>query len=352
MIERLPPLIDVHVHMRQPGGEHKETWETGTAAALAGGISTVLAMPNTSPGVVDEATLQMALASADEGARCDYAQYLGAALDNAAEAASLAPRAAGLKMYLGQTFGDLRLDDERAWREHLEAWPEDSVVAVHAEGNTLATVLSLAAAAERPIHICHVATGHDIGLIAAVRDKGQRVTCEAAPHHLFLDRTNAPSGGRAEVRPRLGSPEDRQALWDHLEIIDCFATDHAPHLLAEKDASDPPPGFPGLEEMLPLLVTAVHSGMLTMEDLVARLHHNPMRIYGIEPPPDTWTEIDVDAMWDIGPGFSKAGWTPYEGLPVRGKVTRVVLRGVTAFEDGDVVAAPGSGRDITTEGDR
>lgn len=343
---RLPPLIDVHVHMREPGGEHKETWDTGTAAALAGGITTVLAMPNTTPAVVDGPTLDTALEAAARGARCDYAHYVGASLDNAATVASLAPRAAGIKLYLNQTFGDLRLDDEEAWAAHLEAWPIDSVVAVHAEGGTLESLLALADWAERPVHICHVATAHDIGLIAAAKQRGQAVTCETTPHHLFLDVTNAPPGSRAEVRPRLGTPTDRRALWAHLEIIDCFATDHAPHTLQEKDGSDPPPGFPGVEQMLPLLLTAVHDGLLDIDDVVSRLSTNPFRIWGLDMPEDTRVEVDPDAVWEIIPGRSGAGWTPYEGRPVRGKVTRVVLRGVTVFEDDEIVASPGTGRDL------
>ena len=120
---RLPGLIDVHVHLREPGGTHKEDWDSGTAAALAGGFTTVLAMPNTQPPVTDAATLDLALAAARSKARCDYGQYLGAGADNVETAATLAPRAAGLKMYLDQTYGPLRLDDMTDWQAHFERWP-------------------------------------------------------------------------------------------------------------------------------------------------------------------------------------------------------------------------------------
>jgi carbamoyl-phosphate synthase/aspartate carbamoyltransferase/dihydroorotase len=342
---RLPPLIDVHVHMREPGGEHKETWDTGTAAALAGGITTVLAMPNTNPAVTDADTLAVAKQAAGHGARCDWAHYVGASLDNAGTVARLAPRAAGIKLYLDQTFGDLRLDDQEAWAVHLEQWPEDSVLVAHAEGGTLDSLLRLADWAERPVHIAHVATAHDIGLIADAKEQGQPVTCEVTPHHLFLDETNAPPGSWAEVRPRLGTPADRRALWDRLEHIDCFATDHAPHTVVEKAGDDAPPGFPGVEQMLPLLLTAVHDGLLDLDDVVERLSANPFRIWGLEPPVDTWVEVDPDEAWEIEPGQTKAGWSPFEGLPARGRVTKVVLRGATAFAHDEVVADPGSGRD-------
>ena len=120
---RLPGLIDGHVHLREPGGTHKEDWDSGTAAALAGGFTTVLAMPNTQPPVTDAATLDLALVAARSKARCDYGQYLGTGADNIAEAAALAPHAAGLKMYLDQTYGPLRLDDMTDWRAHFERWP-------------------------------------------------------------------------------------------------------------------------------------------------------------------------------------------------------------------------------------
>jgi dihydroorotase-like cyclic amidohydrolase len=344
---RLPGLVDVHVHMREPGGEHKETWDTGTAAAIAGGITTVLAMPNTNPAVVDESSLLRAVDAAATGARCDYGHFVGASLDNADHVAGLAPAAVGIKMYLGQTFGDLRLDDQSVWADHLESWPHDSVVAIHAEADVLATVIGMAAVVGRPIHICHVASASDIQLIADAKERGQAITCEVTPHHLFLDETSGLARGRCEVRPRLGSPADRQELWNRLDVIDCFATDHAPHTLAEKDGVDPPPGFPGVETMVPLLLTAVHDGLMTIDDLVDRLHRRPIEIYGLPSEPDSWVEIDVDAEYPIPcVGQSRSGWTPFEGMSVRGRVDKVVIGGVTAFEHGRVIAAAGTGRNL------
>src|SRR5512135_2720648 len=116
---RLPGLTDTHVHLREPGGTHKEDFDSGTAAALAGGVTMLLAMPNTKPPVFDAATLDMALEAAGRKARCDYAQFVGAGPDNAAAAAALAPRAAALKMYMDATFGQLRLDDMSLWMQHF-----------------------------------------------------------------------------------------------------------------------------------------------------------------------------------------------------------------------------------------
>jgi len=348
---RLPGLIDIHVHMRQPGAEHKETWETGTAAALAGGFSTVLAMPNTSPAVIDDASLDVALGAAARGARCNYAHFLGAGADNTESVGKSADRAAGLKMYLGETFGDLRLEDPSLWATHLERWPDHRVVAVHAEGSALETVIGIAESLDRAIHVCHVASAVDLSLIAAAKGRGAAVTCEVTPHHLFLDQDSDLAQGRAEVRPRLGTPQDRQSLWDRLELIDCFATDHAPHKVAEKDGADPPPGFPGLETALPLLLTAVHDGLLTLDDVIERLHVRPTEIFGLPVELDTWVEVDIDEEFRIATsGQSRGGWTPFAGMPVRGKVTTVAIRGNVAFANGRVVAAAGTGRDLRSEG--
>jgi len=345
---RLPGLVDVHTHMRDPGQTHKEDWSTGTAAALAGGFTTVLAMPNTSPPVTDGASLDSALMAAGRGARCDYGQYAAASDANAGEVAGLAARTVGLKMYLDATFGDLRLTDRDAWRRHLEAWPADRPVAVHAEGATLDAVLPIAGSLGRPIHVCHVSREDEILVVLESRHRGAAVTCEVTPHHLFLDRSDtARLGGLGEVRPPLAAPSDREALWRHLEAIDCFATDHAPHTRAEKSADPAPPGFPGLETALPLLLGAVDEGRLTFEDLVARFHDNPRRIFGL-PHQDASVEVDPDATWTVKGSAqqTRAGWSPFDGRRVRGRISRVTLRGVEVFRDGEVLAAPGSGRDI------
>src|SRR5512145_346855 len=108
---------------------------------------------------------------------------------------------------------------------------------------------------DRPVHFAHVSRGDEIRLIARAKEKGMAVTCEVSPHHLLLDRGDAARlGSLGTVRPALAAPEDRKALWEHLAVIDCFATDPAPHPIAEKELDDPPPGFPGVETMLPLLL--------------------------------------------------------------------------------------------------
>jgi carbamoyl-phosphate synthase / aspartate carbamoyltransferase / dihydroorotase len=347
---KIPGLIDPHVHLREPGATHKEDWETGTAAALAGGFTTVLTMPNTQPPITSADSLALSLQAARQKARCDYAQFIGAGAENTAELPQLSGQVAGLKMYLDQTYGPLRLDDMSDWMEHFARWPAHAPVAAHAESRTLAAVILAASLNNRSVHLCHVSLREEILLIRAAKEKGIKVTCEVCPHHLFLTKEDIPSLGlgRSEVRPRLATAQDRAALWENLDVIDCFATDHAPHTLAEKDSDNPPPGFPGLETALPLLLTAVNEGRLSIDDLVERMVTNPRRIFNLPEQPDTHVEVDLQDRWEIRAAntYTRCGWTPFEGWQVTGRVRRVVLRGTEVFRDGQVLAAPGFGQNL------
>uniref|UniRef100_A0A8D0ADI9 Multifunctional protein CAD n=1 Tax=Sander lucioperca TaxID=283035 RepID=A0A8D0ADI9_SANLU len=349
---RLPGLIDVHVHLREPGATHKEDFSSGTAAALAGGVTMVCAMPNTSPAITDASTLALVQKLAKAGCRCDYALYLGAASDNAAVLPSIASQAAGLKMYLNDTYSTLKMDNVSLWMEHFEKWPKQMPIVAHAEKQTVAAILMVAQLYQRPVHICHIAKKEEILIIRAAKQKGIQVTCEVAPHHLFLCEENVAEigDGRAQVRPMLGTKEDMEALWENLDIIDCFATDHAPHSVEEKNGDHPPPGYPGLETMLPLLLTAVSDGRLTMDDIIRRLYDNPRRIFNLPVQDNTYVEVDLEQEWVIPQAmqFTKSKWTPFQGLKVKGKVRRVVLRGEVAYIDGQVLVAPGYGEDVKT----
>jgi len=193
----------------------------------------------------------------------------------------------------------------------------------------------------------------EILLIKAAKERGIQVTCEVCPHHLFLTRDDIPAisqghPGRGEVRPQLASREDVDTLWANLEVIDCFATDHAPHTLPEKDGENPPPGFPGLETLLPLLLTAVDEQRLTLDDIIKRSVINPRRIFSLPEQPETWVEVDENATYEIHAAEmkSRCGWTPFEGWKVKGQVRKVVLRGQDVYRDGKVLAQSGFGRDI------
>ncbi len=155
--------------------------------------------------------------------------------------AALADKAAALKMYLDSTFGELRLDDMTLWMPHFGAWPKDRPIVVHAESRSMAAALLMAAIYDRPVHVAHISRKEEVLLIRAAKERGLKVTCEVTPHHLFLTAPASPPGsvkatGRMEVRPKLATQEDVDALWDNLDVIDCFATDHAPHTAQEKDS--------------------------------------------------------------------------------------------------------------------
>lgn len=349
-ILKLPGLIDPHVHLREPGAPHKETWDSGTAAALAGGFTCVVDMPNNTPPVVNATALAAKERVAREHARCDYGFHLGANEENVADTAALAPYTVGLKMYLDQTFGPLKMEALGALMAHARAWHPERPLLCHAEGRTVAAAILAAHLAGRAIHICHVSRQDEIELIRAAKEKGIRVTCEVTPHHLFLTDADIPTigQGRAEVRPRLATRADRDALRAQLDIVDCFATDHAPHTLSEKDSANPPPGFPGLETALPLYLALVDAGLLTLDGLIERMVTNPRRIFGLPEQTETWVEVDTAAVWQVHGTdlYTRARWSPFEGWTMRGRVTRVVLNGKDALRDGKISAAPGSGRNV------
>jgi carbamoyl-phosphate synthase/aspartate carbamoyltransferase/dihydroorotase len=353
MMIKLPGLIDAHVHLREPGATHKEDWDSGTKAGLAGGFTILMAMPNTEPPITSRESIELACDAARAKARLDYAQFLGAGRDNSDVLRHIAAQSAGLKMYLDQTYGPLCLDDMTIWRDHFLQWPGKLPIAVHAEGRTMAAVLLMSVLFDKHVHVCHVARREEILLIKAAKEKGVKVTCEVSPHHLFMTEEDIPQKvpGRGEVRPRLAKPIDRDALWENLEVIDCFATDHAPHTLEEKDSDNPPPGFPGLETALFLLLSAVAEGRLTVEDVVQRMYTNPQRLFKLPKQEETWIEIDPDPVWEVRAenSFTRCGWTPFEGWKVRGRLERVVLRGKIAYINGRVMAKPGTGFNIRKE---
>ncbi|MGH2536326.1 MAG: amidohydrolase family protein [Candidatus Promineifilaceae bacterium] len=344
----LPGLIDVHTHLRAPGGEHKEDFASGTAAALAGGFTAVLAMPNTTPPLSTPAALQAARAQAGGAIRCDVGLFAGASPAEVGQLAACADFAQALKIYLNDTFGRLRVDELATLQACFEAWPPDKLIAMHAEGQSVAVGIGLAAGYGRRVHFCHISRREEIELIASAKGRGLAVSCEVTPHHLFLTAADAERLGRlGDMRPRLGRPEDVEALWEHLETtVDCIATDHAPHTLAEKAAAEPPPGVPGLETALPLLLTAVHAGRLSLERLVALMADNPRRLYGLPEQPETCIQVELGPAWQLGNEglYTKCGWTPFAGREVRGRLRRVVLRGQVVYDQGRVLAPPGSGR--------
>jgi dihydroorotase len=348
----LPGLVDVHTHLRVPGGEHKEDFATGTAAALAGGFTQILAMPNTSPPLATVDVLHATRAVAGQTARCDVGLFAGASPQHVDELPALAAHAVALKIYLNDTFGPLRVEDLTTLQACFQLWPRDKMIALHAEGQSVAVGIGLAAAWRRPVHFCHISRRDEIELIAAAKQAGLPVTCEVTPHHLFLTGQDAQRlGPLGDMRPRLATQDDQNALWAHIDsTVDCIATDHAPHTLAEKASTNPPPGVAGLETSLPLMLTAVQQGRLSLDRLVELMALAPRRIFGLPAQPGTIVEVDLEARYTLANDrlHTRCGWTPFAGTIVQGLVRRVTLRDRVVYDVDRpaAMALPGDGQVI------
>jgi dihydroorotase len=364
---RLPGLVDAHVHLREPGYTHKEDFFSGTVAALAGGVTVVLDMPNTNPPTATPERLSDKARLAAAKAVCDVGLFVGATNTHADAYLPAAKHACALKIYVSDTFGSLRIDTLDLLHRLFRTWAEQAAcdgyrregrttglgpITVHAEELMLPVCLALADLYGTPLHIAHVSRRSEIELIRAAKDRGHTVTCEATPHHLFLSSDDVPRlGNRGDMRPRLATPDDVAALWENLAYIDIFATDHAPHTLPEKGIGAaemppaPPPGVPGVETLLPLLLTAVHEDRLSLDDVVRRCVTNPRQIYGLPEQPDTWVEVDVDCRYTLGDEAQQTAvrWTPFAGKVVCGRIEKVTLRGRLVFADAKLLAPPGSG---------
>ena len=352
---RLPGLIDAHVHLRAPGGEHKEDFRTGSAAALAGGFTILLAMPNTQPPLVSSKEWTIAQTRANKESLCDVFLFAGASREHIDALPELAQKAHGLKVYLNDTYGPLRVEGIESFRQIVQVWPENKPIAVHAEGPSVADVISMAELYDRHFHICHVSRQSEIELIADAKARSLRVTCEVTPHHLFLSEMDGERlGPLGYMRPTLAPQSDVDALWQHINsTIDCVASDHAPHTLEEKgimtalesenpssQKETPPPGVPGLESTLPLMLTAAHEGRLTYKRIQELLCDSLRQIYNLQQQADTWVEIDEHASYTFPdhPLYTKCGWSPFEGDRMTGRVIKVVLKGKTVYQDGKVLS--------------
>lgn len=339
---RLPGLADVHVHLRVPGGEHKEDFFSGTAAALAGGFTTILGMPNTQPPLVTYAAWHKAQQQANLQSLCDVHLYAGASPEHLESLPDLGRDAVGLKIYMDQTYGPLRITGLSTLLSCFQRWPHHKPIALHAEGRSVAVGIGLAAAFNRPVHFCHISRKAEIELIAQAKEQGLPVTCEVTPHHLFLSDADIPRlGTLGDMRPTLASKQDVDALWAHINTtVDCIATDHAPHTLEEKLGPDSPPGVPGLETALPLMLTAVAEGRLTLERLVALMAHNPRRIFNLPHQEQTWVDVDLGHKHTLTNAglYTKCGWSPFSGMKVTGEIRWVQFRGHTVFKNGRILA--------------
>lgn len=353
-IVRIPSPIDVHVHLREPGATQKEDFTTGTRAAVAGGYSTVLDMPN-NPVIFDAQNnpidystttpqrLNEKIKLAQNRIFCDVGFHFGGNIQSSQYFEEVRDQVFGLKVYMNHTTGPLFVEDPAELQTVFSNWPRGKVVMVHAEGDTLRTAIDLARENGQRLHVCHVSQKREIKMIKKAKEERLRITCEVSAHHLFLSDKDLPHlESYGAMKPPLATELDRKALWENLDVVDVIASDHAPHAIAEKEAKNPPFGVPGLETTLPLMLNAVADGKLTLKRLADLISHAPRRIFGIKPTHDTFTEVDLKKRYTIDSSQlqTKAGWTPFDGLRVTGKIMKTVLHGDVVFDGEEVKEIP------------
>ncbi len=345
----LPGLIDPHVHLRDPWQLQKEDFYTGTSAALAGGYTAIIDMPNNEEHIVSEALLDKKIASAKSKIVCDVGFHFGSLGNNEDEFPKVAGKAVGLKLFITLTtnMADRRaLSDINELERIAKAWPADKPLLFHAEDDTVKLGIETVRRTNHKAHFCHISSQQELAPILEAKREGLPISCGVCPHHLFLTQEDVEKlGPYGIMKPSLKSKKDQDFLWQNMDAIDVIESDHAPHTKAEKDSDNPPPGVPGLETTLSLMLTAEAEGRLTREQLIERLHTNPARIFNITTEKNTHIEVLMEEYEIRNEDLlTKCGWSPYAGRRVIGKVTKTVLRGETVFQDGKVLAKPGSGR--------
>jgi dihydroorotase (multifunctional complex type) len=345
----LPGLIDPHVHLRDPGQEEKEDFYTGTSAALHGGFTMLLDMPNNVHPIFTKERLEEKMMGAKEKIVCDIGFYFGSIGDNLEEFNDIYSKTFGLKLFLNHTTGDYIINQVKL-QQIYDAWQGSAPILLHAEENVIEMVIEVVKQTNKKTHICHVASKFELEKIIEAKEANLPITCGVTPQHLFLTEKNFKQlGPMGLLKPPLKSEEDREFLWKHLRAIDVIESDHAPHTIAEKHSDNPPYGVPGLETTLPLLLTEVAKGKINIEEVIRLCHDGPAKIFGLPTDQTTQVILDTDAVYEIKNDrlLTKCKWSPFTNWKVRGRVQKVILRGKVVMDHETVLASPGSGHLLT-----
>jgi dihydroorotase len=386
----LPGIIDSHVHFRTPGGEHKEDWKTGSKAAVAGGVTTVLDMPNNNPATITNYLLEQKRETAKRDSLANFGFYLGATSNNETEVRS-ASNIAGVKVFMGSSTGNLLMDskedlekefsllssigklgvlhaeDEQTIKKNSEKFKGENDPEIHAKVrgkecavSAVETALEMQGRLGNRAHFLHVSTKEELELIRKAKQEGRDVSCEACPHHLFLtEKEFKEKGNLVKTNPPLRSKDDKMALWNAIEfgLIDTIGSDHAPHLKQEKEMDywNAPSGIPGVETMLPLLLNAVNENKLSLQRLVRLCCRNPAKIFGIREKGKIEEGFDADlVVIDLKKEhtirdekvFSKCGWSPFNGKRVKGSVEKTFVRGKMVFSEGEILEENSNAKEV------
>lgn len=374
-----PGIIDTQVHFREPGMEGKEDLESGTRAAVLGGVTAVFEMPNTAPPTTTPAALADKITRTSGRAWCDFAFYFGATPENAEHLGEWErlPGCCGVKVFMGSSTGNLLVADDAALTRVLENGSRR--VAVHCEDESrlqerkplartvadhpvwrdeetalLATqrLIHLARDAGRRVHVLHVTTAEEIEFLAAHK---RIASVEVTPQHLTLAAPDCYEslGTRSQMNPPIRDESHRAALWRGITagIVDIVGSDHAPHTPGEKDKDYPasPSGMPGVQTILALMLDHAAAGRLTLLQVHDLLCAGPARLFGISGKGRLAAGFDADlTVVDLARRFevtdaaqaSKAGWTPFAGRTLTGAAVMTIIRGNIVMRDGELGSKP------------
>lgn len=382
----LPGIIDSQVHFREPGLDWKDDLKTGADAAVLGGVCTVFEMPNTEPPTTNVAALEDKIARATGRMSCDFAFYAGGTHDNVDELVKMEKMVgcAGVKVFMGASTGSLLVADDEGVARIIKAisrraafhsedefrlierrplarpgdWSSHPEVRdVEAAVSSTTRLLRIARAAGKRIHVLHISTAEEMEILKNNKDVA---SVEVLPNHLTLAAPDCYErlAGKAQQNPPIRDQRHQDGLWAALRagIVDVIGSDHAPHTLEEKARAYPasPSGTPGVQTMVPVMLTHVAEGRLSLERLVDLLCHGPQRVFGLADKGrmavgwhGDFTLVDLKARRTITDDWivSKSQWTPFAGMEAKGWPIATIVRGKTVMRD-DVIVAPGLGEPV------
>lgn len=382
----LPGVIDTQVHFREPGLTHKEDLETGSRAAVAGGVTAVFEMPNTKPLTTTAELLAQKVSLAGNRMFCDFAFYVGGTRENVGEIPALEKleASAGIKVFMGSSTGDLLVDDESSldriiarisrraafhaedearlisrMGERKAGDPSSHPVWRDEEAALIATarLVRLAETHGKRIHVLHVSTA---GEMAFLKDHKDYASVEVTPHHLTLSAPECYErlGTYVQMNPPVRDERHRKAIWAALKdgVVDVLGSDHAPHTREEKDHAYPAShsGMTGVQTLVPIMLDHVNAGRLSLQRFVDLTSHGPQRLFGIRGKgriaagyDADLTIVDMKRRQTITNGWieSRVGWTPYDGVSVLGWPVGTFVRGRRVMWEGEI-AAPAHGAPV------